>query len=43
MVAPTFRLVSVDPLVSRVPNALLIWSAQLDPGETLRPIESSSL
>ena len=43
VVAPTFRLVSVDPLVSRVPNALSIWSAQPEPGETLRPIESSSL
>ena len=43
VVAPTFTVVSVDPLVSRVPNALFIWNVQFEPGEALRPIVSSSL
>ena len=42
MVAPTITEVSVAPLVSRVPNALFVWSAQPEPGETLRLTESSS-
>jgi hypothetical protein len=43
VVAPTTTEASVAPLVSRVPNALFIWSAQPEPGETLRLTESSSL